>query len=169
MLKYIILDLDETLIHSIEKEKVNTMVTTFKTHVFDKYVIFERPCLEMFLKELTKEFKICVWTAASFTYAQFIVKYIIEPYIGKQVYFLYHDIHCDISFKKFGILKHLDLVQMFNKTFTKTNTLLVDDNTDVLRQNNCVLNIQKFNLNPKDQELSKILKKIIMIKSYLKY
>lgn len=162
-IKHIVLDLDHTLILSLTAQEIKTrkVPNSLKVYKFDKYYIFERPRLEEFLKELTSKYKISVWTAASADYGQFIVKNIIEPYAGK-IYLFFHSLQCEESAQQMGgVIKHLDcLHKLSGKSFSRTNTILIDDNEEVLKQNNYVFHIKPFNLEQKDFEFARILKKI---------
>lgn len=166
MIQNIVLDLDHTLIVSFTKAQLRNrdVDSSLRYHVFSPYIIFERPRLQHFLVELSKLYDISVWTAASEDYGEFIVRTIIEPYIGKKIKLYYHYDHCVKSMSKKSILKHLDeLHALRRKGYTRANTVLVDDNPDVLVQNNYVFHISQFNLDPDDRELDRIFKKITSI------
>lgn len=162
MIENIVLDLDHTIIMSLTKKQMKQkhVHPNLKRHLFFPFVIFERPGLESFLKDISK-YHISVWTAASKDYGKFIVENIIEPYIGKKVKLFYHYDHCIKSEKQKNKLKHLDvLYSLKSKSFTRTNTILIDDNPDILAQNSYVFQISKFNLDPYDSELNRMSQKI---------
>lgn len=166
MIQNIVLDLDHTLIVSFTARQLKnkTISPAIKRHVFQPFVIFERPGLKEFLENLSEQYQISVWTAASEAYGQFIVKNIIEPYIGRKVKLFYHYAHCAKSTKQKNLLKHLDILYTLRKKgFTRENTVLIDDNPDILAQNNYIFQINKFTLDPNDNELRRIFKKITTI------
>lgn len=159
-MKHIVLDLDHTLILGLTRDELAGRAPPFKSHRFGQFTIFERPFLQTFLRSLSG-YKVSVWTAASQDYGRFIVERIVEPYLGRRVYLFYHADQCARSLKHYGLLKHLDMLYALrSKTFRRDNTLLVDDNPDVLAQNSIVLAIQPFELDPYDAELARVARKI---------
>lgn len=58
--KLLILDLDETLIHATA-EKLSIQ----EDFLFDKYFVYKRPHLDWFLSEISKHFKVGIWSSAS--------------------------------------------------------------------------------------------------------
>ena len=125
--KILLLDLDETLIHAdFNNEYVNN-----KTNKYDKIISFEdeneiisvgifiRNGLNIFLKELSKDFIIGIFTASYKNYADAIINY-IDPNKNYIKFRLYRD-NCiqinNISIKDLRILKGIDL----------KNVILVDN------------------------------------------
>ena len=78
----VILDLDATCICSekisdlnLEDTDVINKIKKFKSHNMDDfYIVFERPHLQQFLNFLFRNYNVSVWTAASKSYAIFIVQ-----------------------------------------------------------------------------------------------
>jgi len=68
--KLLILDIDETLIHSCFNYKIGEKVHDF---IFDKYFVHKRPHLDTFLKFCLKNFDVAVWSSGSDDYVQEIV------------------------------------------------------------------------------------------------
>ena len=107
--KYVVLDLDDTCIHSLVNEKEakkwkkdpkrKEHVDKFKWHNMDDYyLVCERPELQSFLDYLFEKFNVIVWTAASKDYALFIIKNaIIAGRANRQLSYIFFDYHCDIS------------------------------------------------------------------------
>jgi hypothetical protein len=124
------------------------------------YLIFERPFLREFLQSLRGK-NIAIWTAADESYARFIVRNIIEPYLlpGQNISFVWSRRECDDSSAHYGILKHLDMVYAkYGPQFRRENTLIIDDNPDLQGQNNHVFVIKKFLVsNVDDSELLKLM------------
>ena len=88
----IVLDLDLTLIHAIsssdiekkypDKSVMAAKLSSLKLHDMKEgnksyYLVFERPGLQEFLDYLFKNFRVIVWTAATKSYAAFIIEKII--------------------------------------------------------------------------------------------
>jgi Dullard-like phosphatase family protein len=134
--KILLLDLDETLIHAdFNNEYVNN--TTIK---YDKIISFEdeneiisvgifiRNGLNIFLKELSKDFIIGIFTASSKNYADAIINY-IDPNKDYIKFRLYRE-NCiqfnNISIKDLRILKGIDLknvVLVDNSMYSFANQL----------------------------------------------
>ncbi len=147
----IILDLDNTLIHCPENvhHVPPHLFNLRKHHVFldgELHVIFERPFLEHFLRSL-RGHKIAVWTAAEESYAQFIVKHILEPYLfpDQKFEFVWHRNHCNESTSRYGVLKHVKFLNDKRRDFHVSNTIIVDDNSDLVQNGNNVYLIKQFN------------------------
>jgi hypothetical protein len=165
MAKNVILDLDETLIHSPKNVSVlpkGCCAHLKKHHVFfegDFYVIFERPFLAAFLRGLRGK-KIAIWTAADKSYAEFIVATILEPYLypDQKFEFVWSRADCQRSKQKYGVLKH---VGQARKYFKASETLIVDDNDELVVRGNRVYTIPAFNpYNMDDTELLKALRHV---------
>lgn len=171
----IYLDLDETLIYSIDiRSKKNILtppdVSNFTYHNFDnEYLILERPGLQPFLDWLFENFNVSVWSAASPDYVDFIVKYII---IGKnkngsrKVKRVLNSKNCEKSQLIYGddCLKKLEMLWQFYKlsNHNADNTILLDDLwLNVKAQPENSLRIKKFlGKNNQDNEFEKIKKKL---------
>ena len=170
MIEHIVLDLDHTLIHSIERipknqPLINQMKRLFRHHETEDYVVFERPGLQQFIALASANYKLSVWTAASRYYGQYIIDHVITPYMtsNKKIFLYLSDVNCATSLRITGVLKHLDLLYLMkehNYPFTRDNTVIIDDNHGILAQNSYVFNIKEFDFDPADDELSLILRKI---------
>jgi len=170
-IKHIILDLDETLVHAVPFKELaaagRAPFGDFKYHVFDQYVIFERPHLAEFLRALSAQYTISVWTAASESYAHFIVDNILAPLVSRPIPVVLHSAHCQKSRALTGILKHLDILYEAPPgapKYKRGDTILVDDNPGVLAQNSMVIQIAPFLLKRGDDELARVAEKIARIK-----
>lgn len=71
----LVLDLDETLIHSSSTQYEN-VGETFRVFNFHVHL---RPGLEHFLQTVFAHFKVAVWTSADYEYARQIVKQVFPP------------------------------------------------------------------------------------------
>jgi Dullard-like phosphatase family protein len=65
----LILDLDETLIYATEKPLDRT-----PDFVFERFSVYKRPHVEVFLSEVSKTFDLSLWTSATTIYTQEILK-----------------------------------------------------------------------------------------------
>lgn len=177
-IKNVILDLDETLINSITQEELNIVnkrkkfeshSESFTYHIMDtEYVVIERPNLQKFLNYIFKNFNVSVWTAASKTYAIFVIKNVIlKQGKNRKIDYVLYDEHCDISKKKTSCIK--DLSQLFHiPGYTRENTLIIDDNMNVFNQSNKVINAKPFLFfsrnSETDDELNRIKKILFDLK-----
>lgn len=147
----IILDLDQTIISAegqeeLKNDKIRKRITKFPQttrHDMDNlYLVFERPHLQKFLDFLFKNFNVSVWTAASKSYALFIIKHIIMTKPDRQLQYIFYEDHCKISNNQTKKLKNLALLwekyQIPNMNCD--NTFIFDDNDEVFNSQigNCL-------------------------------
>jgi TFIIF-interacting CTD phosphatase-like protein len=167
------LDLDETLIHSIDIRTRNRTkfipieIEKFTSHNFDDaYIVLERPGLQNFLDWLFRHFTVSIWSAASSDYVDFIKKNVV---IGdskeRKIERTLHSRHCDKSQKYYGDdhIKKLDMLWEIYQlpNHNANNTILLDDLCSNLRSQpkNCI-RIKKFLGSPDDNELEKVKQKL---------
>lgn len=166
----IILDLDETLIHSTQRESIEGDPSQYGCQFYEwDYITFERPHLQEFLLYLFNRYKrVLIWTAATEQYGLYIIHNILEKYVppDKQFDLFLHSGHCDISEKEFGIKKNLQaLFNVFPQDYNSDNTVIIDDHEDVKKQDNHTIQIKPFTQNDckTDQELKKIQKQLSIL------
>ena len=180
-MKRVILDLDNTIISSIPLEEIEwtdeikkKMIQFEYYNVDDYYIMFERPHLQEFLTYLFENFKVSIWTAASLSYALFIVKNIItKNHPERKIEHIFFDYHCELSAKKYGDgSKHLRLLwdKFKLKEYKEDNTIIIDDLKDVYETQPCnCINIKEFEFNDKDsfqdEELVKLQGKLDLYKT----
>jgi TFIIF-interacting CTD phosphatase-like protein len=154
----IILDLDQTLICSEELKGFKPDSVKMKLFHHEKmdntYITFARPHLQEFLDFLFKNFRVSIWTAATKSYALFIInKFIKKP--GRNIDFVFFSYHCDLSTSSGRGLKGLDMLwDMFKlQGYSKDNTIIIDDNYDVKKIQVCnCYHIKPFNYLKKGSE-----------------
>lgn len=161
-IRNIILDLDETLISSIETKELKNKAknedykkrkSKFKCHPMDEdYIITERPGVQKFLDFLFKNFNVSVWTAASKDYALFVIQKVVLQKSDRELDFILYGNHCDYSKERSECIKQLNqLFHLYN--YNSKNTLIIDDNKNVHeKQTNIVLPIKPFQFFKKDSE-----------------
>ncbi len=179
----VFLDLDNTLIYSIDIDKIPKnnppkWMKKFKSHKMDdNYIIFERPGLRPFLNWLFKNFNVSIWSAASPEYVEFIAKNIVEnKKKGRILEYVLNSDNCEDSQLKYGedIIKNLELVWDVHdlEGFGPLNTLIIDDLKQVTSiQPNNSIRIKKFIARQdslKDKELQDVKKKLIEVKKNFK-
>jgi len=144
--KTLILDLDETLIHS-SSFPPHPNVSSFKHPTLGQF-IFLRPGLEMFLSKVTKEFDVFIYTYSDYDYANPIIN-VICPQIDKN-HRLFRDSCCIETGK---VYKDIDMVGR-----PKEEILIVDDNPAISRFHpDNAIQIDKWTGSPDDKALNEWL------------
>lgn len=165
MVSKIILDLDNTIISSLTPEQVQP--DGFRGYDMEgTYFTYERPGLQEFLDFLFENYEVAVWTAASKSYAIFIVKHIIlQNKPNRKLKFLLYNYHGDLSSQFSQCPKDLKLIFKTFLEFTSENTIIIDDcNEVVAAQQQNSYHIPPFQADDpaalKDRELEKLRKKL---------
>jgi TFIIF-interacting CTD phosphatase-like protein len=120
----------------------------------DIYIVCARPYLQKFLDFLFKNFKVNIWTAASKSYALFVInEFILKKNPKRQLHCILFDTHCKLSKKKYSNAKKLEMVWNKFKDMNESNTYIIDDLEEICngQQNNC-FNISPFLFLEKDSE-----------------
>lgn len=160
----IILDLDSTVISSLDPSEKQP--TGLKSYNMDgEFIVYERPGLQEFLDYLFAHFTVAVWTAASKSYALFIVEKILLQKPGRKLAFVLYDYHGELSEKISDCPKDLTLVWNTFTGFNKRNTIIIDDYEAVFGPQMCnSYPIPRFDADKpnasKDRELEKLRKKL---------
>jgi hypothetical protein len=169
----IILDLDETLISAIDVREMKSdkelienyklRQKLFKCHKMDNdYIITERPGVQEFLDFIFKHFNVSVWTAASKEYALFVIERVILTKSNRKLDFICFSYHCDLSRQKTGCIKQLNNQFYHFAQYNPDNTLIIDDNQNVLtKQLGGVEPIKPFDFFAKNSEKDKALHNIM--------
>lgn len=140
MAKYnVLLDLDNTLISSISrKEEKRCNKSKFRRFVWEnmdgQFKVFQRPGLQEFLDFLFENFNVSVWTAASKSYALFIIDNFILIKPERKLEHVFFSYHCLESIKKRDAQKDLRMLwTKFNlgNIYDTKNTFIIDDNPEV--------------------------------------
>lgn len=168
------LDLDETLISAkTPKEELKLKLREqYIVHNMDnEYSIYERPNLQYFLDFLFDNFNVSIWTAASKSYALFIIENIILKNKNRKLDLILYSDHCDIAYKKKKGPKNLSMLwkEFELDNFNNDNTFIIDDLDKVYsaQPNNCI-HIKPFSVENRDEELVKVkqlLESILVKKS----
>mgnify|MGYP000882259547 FL=1 len=187
----IVLDLDLTLIHAVsssdiekkypDKRVMAAKLSSLKLHDMKEgnksyYLVFERPGLQEFLDYLFKNFRVIVWTAATKSYASFIIEKIILQKQERDLEYAFVHYHCKRSKKRYGADNPKNLIMLMDKYkikgMNKKNTLIIDDHPDVKTKNHsrCIvapefLALDEETLNPilnapNDNFLPKLMTKL---------
>lgn len=144
----VILDLDNTCISAVEYNTIS-IVPHPETYIYHDleniYRIYERPGLQEFLEKLFKTYKVAIWTAAGVTYALFVIRMcIIQNHPERSIEFIMWDNHCRYSSRRSkGQFKNIMLLESL---YHVTKMVLLDDNTDVLRQRKDTIDSRYFDV-----------------------
>ena len=173
----VILDLDQTIISSetiktfdMKKNGAKLQRFTYKK-LDDLFYVIQRPFLQGFLDYLFANFNVAVWTAASKSYAMFIINKCILTKPGRKLDFIFFSHHCSMSTGMGKGLKGLSMLwEEYGLTsYTPDNTVIIDDNNDVkkIQRCNCIA-IKPFHFyatnSENDKEFIKITQKLEEIK-----
>jgi hypothetical protein len=150
---HIVLDLDMTLIHSINfYEQIPHNFNNFKkvfysddNNMANNFTVFLRPYVQEFLDFIFSRYKVSVWTKSNHIYANFIIKNIILPEDkpNRKLENIFHLDHNNNSLFIFGNDKDLRLLNLEKLE----NTILIDDMVENCKHqpNNSIL-AEKFNV-----------------------
>lgn len=138
----IILDLDETLIHTVaitqgyspQRAKEND----FHFNIDGQYYwVKRRPGLNLFLEFVFKYFNVGIWTAGDREYAKQICKNILNRNQLRRIKFIYSRqfCHLDVSSKPAMFTKPLVRIFDLYPTFKSSNTLIIDNTYNVMKFN----------------------------------
>lgn len=138
----IILDLDETLIHTVKisnvfnKKLAESVDFWFKIN--DQYFwIVKRPGLALFMDFVFRHFTVGIWTAAEKDYAKEVCRNILSHDQISKCKFIYSRNFCylDSSVAPINFTKPLEKIYQQHPTFNKINTIMIDNNSHVMRYN----------------------------------
>ena len=187
----IILDIDETLVHS-EIQSNNFIDTSKNIYNYIKlellkmeYYVYLRPGLYQFLEYCFKNFNVGFWTAGNTIYCNEVLKAILNPeqfelssIIISRKNNHYIDLKKNIIYPNItnneNIIKPLEMLlndDNLSSIFNKSNTFIVDDNPNILsiNPNNSIL-VEPFDIeNNEDYILIKLISKLEKLKTDLIY
>ena len=138
----VILDLDSTIIHSVEYDECVFLTTSFQNSFDHKdmigYVrVFGRPHLQYFLDYLFENFEVSVLTAADYGYGWFIVQNFILNNPKRQLKYFMHNYHTEMADEIYG--QHKDLRMCYDifhlRNMSSCNTVIIDDHAKVFQAN----------------------------------
>lgn len=143
-----ILDLDNTLICSLSKDEEQPIFKPRMKRFNWKnmegfYKVFERPGLQEFLDFLFENFNVSVWTAASKSYALFIIdEFILKGHPKRRLDYVLFSYHCKLSRRLRDTQKALSILKDDFKllNFDIDRTYIIDDHPEVYsaQPDNCI-------------------------------
>ena len=170
----IILDIDETLIHTesvpLEYEKYYDYDFKFKGLGKSLYYTKKRPFLDQFLKYVFESFDVAIWTAAGEDYALEILKGInIDK---SKLKFFYTQENCTIKlsydYSDYYGVKNLNKLK--KKGYNLDKVLIVDDKSETAVNNyGNLIQVKPFTDDLDDTELLKLISYLETIKDEPNY
>ena len=140
MIRNLVFDLDETLIHSIPIQSLSSIdimhikcYSSFKLKTMP-YLILIRPYFYECMKYLQQHFNIGIWTSAEREYANEIISFLFRQdgiMYPKIIYYREQTIQ---SNRFFGGAKHLGYLEVKNN-WKLNETLLIDDSIECISTN----------------------------------
>lgn len=166
----IILDLDETLIHTTPEPSSNLWAFEYGF-----YKVFLRPGLSTFLEGLKEHFKVAVWSSASDDYVQFLVEKIFPE--GYPLEFVWGRSRCGYKSQLAQIERmgyydnhHLHFIKPLKKVkragFGRLERMLIIDDTPTKATANYgnAIYPEEFTGDLRDRELECLFKYLVSIK-----
>lgn len=171
----VILDLDNTLICAIDTQEEKALEHCIENkcsdfewkQLEDEYKIFARPFLQEFLTWLFANFNVSIWTAASKSYALFIIEqFVLANRPERKIDYILFSHHCRESKRLKRGQKCLEMLSsIYPLGYDMNNTWIIDDHEKVYaaQPDNC-LKIKPFEIGKRsancDTSLLKIMKKL---------
>lgn len=150
--KLLVLDLDETLVHSSPAR-----LGRDAEHRVLGYHVYERPGVRAFLEDAFSRFAVGIWTASTATYADEILSLLTDV---SRFQFIWSREHCSIAThpetQRFDLLK--DIRQLELAGYDASRILFVDDLPHRLcLSTENIIQVRPFTGDAKDDELGDLL------------
>lgn len=160
--KLIVLDLDHTLIHTMER-KFGDEEYDFSFEIDNEiYYTIKRPNLDVFLYYVFENFRVGFWSAAQPVYILKILDNILEDYQKPEFIMTYYD--CDIRYDQSN-MKYVikDIGRIYNTpelNISKNDIRIIDDSSETyeLNEENAI-EIERFyrSMVNDDRELYRVI------------
>lgn len=153
----LILDLDETLIHTAEVELQE--LSSFRVGPF---AVYERPGVRRFLQSVARHYALAIWSSAGEEYVSQIAKKLSEA--GVEWAFVWSRSRCTerLEANTLEYVYHKDLKKVKRIGYDLARVLIVDDSPEKLSRNygNAVY-VKPFTGQPNDNELEQLSQYLI--------
>lgn len=151
MKKILLLDLDETLIHTdfVEPERFDFTLKIHNGIKFQKGWVSVRPHLDLFLKTVSSHYELWIWTAGTKQYADYVIDKIDKhKLIKKRLY------RKDCLVRKTVSDKIIYIKDIKKLNLQPNSVFLIDNNINsAIKQPDLILLIKDFFGSPKDNQL----------------
>ncbi len=150
MKRLLILDLDETLIHSTYIDlKLNQT-----PHKYKLFYIYQRPFLEEFLESVSLHFDLAIWSASKADYVKQIIKNTALSNFKFQ--FVFTRAKCKRIYSKVGSIRYLKKLELSPDFDSYHKIIFLDDYPEMVDPvENCIL-VKEFRGSESDDELLKL-------------
>lgn len=160
--KLLVLDLDETLIYAIEEGLKRR--SDFRV---GQYYVYKRPFVETFLDFCFENYNVAVWTTATKSYAEEILKVILKA--EHELQFLWTRERCTLTFdeeeREHFFVKRMSKIR--RRGYKLESVIVVDDSPNVWQDSyGNLVRVSKFEGDEKDDELKVLpvyLKKLLEV------
>lgn len=147
--KLLVLDLDETLVYATTGKP--EWPPDFR---LAHYIVYKRPCLDTFLRNICDHYRIGIWSSADELYITAMIEQVVPA--GITVEFVWGRSKCTTKYDPVYDCYCFEkrLYKLKNKGFSLDNILLVDDSPEKTRYNyGNAIYIRPFTGDPTDVEL----------------
>lgn len=156
----LVLDLDETLLHSSEEK-----LAIQEDFQYAEYDVYIRPHLQWFLEEMSTHFSLAIWSSADDVYVNNLVARITPETVNFEC--IWGKSRCtprrDYDFGNYVFAKHLKKLK--KKGFSLEKILIIDDSPEKTKDNyGNAIYIPPFEGNREDVTLKKLANYLISIK-----
>jgi len=151
MKNLLILDIDETLIHSTFEKLKTEPDFHYKTRG-----VYVRPKLFEFMEYCFNNFEVGIWTSSKSDYAKFILKHLFNI---KKFKFIWTRSKCEIQYVSNGFYDEIRYVKNLNNIsgYSLKSIIMIDDTPQNITPLKNVIPILEYRGNEKDNELVNII------------
>ena len=151
----IILDLDETLIHSAYLDlKINQDPIKYKY-----FYIYQRPYLKEFLNAVSDHFDLAIWSASKSDYVKTIIRKTVLKNYNFQ--FVYTRSKCQRIFSKGGSIRYLKKLELNVDFELYTKVIFLDDFPEMIKPIQNCIKVSEYRGSESDDELMKLKQRLI--------
>ena len=127
--KLLVLDLDETLIHSSEKRLADG-----ESFLIHNFFVYKRPYLDWFMSEMLNTFEVAIWSAAGHDYVHSVICHLFQR---DSLKFVWTSQNCTLSKNvntgEYDIIKNLRKLK--NRGYPLESIVVIDDSSAKHRRN----------------------------------
>lgn len=135
-MKLLILDLDETLIHTTYSPLVGLDAVSQKGY----YYLYERPYLKDFLESVCEHYALAIWSASKADYVRWIIQStVLKDYTFQ---FIRTRKHCKYKEGKSGTPEYLKDLRVLDPTYSEV--IMLDDTPKMVQPIECCIKVPEF-------------------------
>ncbi len=153
MKKYLILDIDETLVHATENSLGRNC--DFET---DLYMVYKRPYVDTFLEYCFENFNVAIWTSAGEEFAQSIVKALISNHGTPDFVWSHKRCTPRLNPNTFETIPVKNLDKVKKKGYHLDHTIMIDDTPEKLQNHyGNLIRVNPYLGQAEDRELEQLV------------